>query len=827
MKISWKWLGEMVDLSGVETPQKLADLLTHRGLEVEEVRPLAQGLEKVITAQIVVRNKHPDSDRLSLCKVTIGKGDPLEIVCGAQNMKSGDKVALAMVGAQLPNGMAIAQSKIRGVVSNGMLCSEEELKFKEKSDGILILPESTPLGRPLAEALGLDDVIFTLKLTANRADCLSHLGVAREVAAALHSKLKYKMPELKLLELPAAPIAVKLEAGESSPQFYGIAIDGVKIGPSPSWMVRRLEGLGQRSINNVVDATNLVMLELGQPMHAYDADKIEGKLLKVRPAQKGEKIPLLDGQTAEMQGFELVISDGKKGVGLAGVMGGGNSEVSDATKKLFLEAAEFAPGLVRRASTKHQRKTEAAHRFERGVDPTMVRVAIVRLAQVILKTAGGKATGCSSAALASRDPSKKSAPRLILVEPDYFARFLGFTVPEKELEKVFVSLECGVQKGSGAWKISPPPYRLDLNIKEDLAEEVARTVGYDKIPSTIPVLTSAPTIGSSDPFRQRYDLNLKAKRLLAEEGLYETVNYGFTSMARLKEFGLSSSVKVVNPLSEEFEYMVPSLLPGLISQAQENARHHFGSEPLSIRLFEMGPTFTSAQAVVAQGEMQTTVEEKWKLGLVLSGPGFKSALKNDLKDVDFSDLRSVVDGFLTRLGAKGVRYMPLSDRTAESVRGWVHPGKSVEILAGQGSAGFLGLLHPARARALKLRAPLWIAELDWEAIAALSRPPHEPTHFKPWPEFPPMERDFALVVKEEVTADRIVQIALKTGRPLAKVARIFDVYKGSQVQQGMTSIAVRVIFYAEGRSLQESETEAVSAQIVQAWQKELGAELRG
>ena len=356
MRISWNWLSEMVDLSKVGGPQGLADLLTSRGLEVEAVERQDQGLEKVITAHVVEREQHPQSDRLSLCKVSTGSGEPLQIVCGAANARAGIKVALAQIGAELPNGMKIGLGKIRGVESHGMLCSLEELKLAEKSEGIIELPVDTKPGLPLAEILGRNDTILTLKLTANRGDCMSHYGLAREVAAALG--VKARLPEaIGVGNVGPLPISIHLDAGESAPQFFGVTIDGVKIGPSPAWVVKRLEALGSRSINNVVDATNLVMLELGHPMHAYDADRIEGKEIRVRMARKGEMLPLLDGQTIELAGTELVIADGVRAVGLAGVMGGGNSEVRDQTTRLFLECAEFAPGLVRKAASKHVRRT--------------------------------------------------------------------------------------------------------------------------------------------------------------------------------------------------------------------------------------------------------------------------------------------------------------------------------------------------------------------------------------------------------------------------------------------------------------------------------------
>lgn len=830
MRVSWNWLSEMVDLSGVGGSAGLAELLTRRGLEVEAIERMDEGFEKVVTAQILERNPHPQADRLSLCKViTQEGGEPLEIVCGAQNMQAGDKVALAQIGAHLPNGVKIAQGKIRGVVSNGMLCSEEELKLKDSSEGILILPPDTALGRPLAEILGRDDTVLVLKLTANRGDCMSHWGIAREVAAALGQTAK--RPESIQLPEGGSPISLFLEAGEGAPQFFGCYVEGVKIGPSPEWVVKRLETLGSRSINNVVDATNLLMLELGQPVHAYDADRIEGGKLGVLIGKQGYPLPLLDGETVTLAGTELVIADGVKTVGLAGVMGGGNSEVQASTTRVFLECAEFDPVMVRRAASRHLRRTEAAQRFEKGIDLAGLPFAIGRLAALVTQLAGGKAVGSTRIQLPSRSQWK---PRQVQVSVDYFRNFLGMEVSAEQAEKILLSLGCQIAKQDQEWTVTIPSWRHDLSIQQDLAEEIARSIGYDAIHETIPPLTSSPQSISSDRTSEAaLEMMYRAKESLVQAGLNETINFSFSSKAWLDQFGLSSSARVMNPLSEDLEFLVPSLLPGLIRNALENWNHHFGSEPLAIRLFELRPTFHfpggPEAPVRAQGEMETGMAEKWKLSFVVSGPRYVSGLRLERGEVDFYDIKGMFESLLEVLGTKGVRLRALSASTnaSDPVRNLFHPGKSVEILAGNQVAGFFGLLHPGKEKDLKVRAPLWIGEIDWGMISKLSRPAFQNRAFKAWPEFPSIERDFALLVKRDVTADKITQVALKAGKPLAKVAKVFDVYQGSQVAEGMTSTAVRVIFYDESRSLQESEAEAASAQILSAWKKELGAELRG
>ncbi len=820
MKISWNWLSEMVDLSGVGGPQGLAALLTSRGLEVEAVDRQDQGFEKVVAVEIVSREKHPQADRLSICMVNLGSGEPLQIVCGAQNMKAGDKVPLAQVGAELPNGMKIKKGEIRSVVSNGMLCSEQELGLSKESEGLLILPPSTPIGKPMAEVLGRNDTILTFKLTANRGDCMSHFGMAREVAAALGKNVKRpEAPSLPSAMDGKSPISIHLEAGDAGPQFFGTFIEGVKVGPSPEWLVKRLEAVGSRSINNIVDATNLVLLELGQPVHAYDADLLEGGKIRVRMAEAGEVLPLLDATSVQLLGTELVIADAKRAVALAGVMGGGNSEVREKTHRVYLEVAEFSPKLVRQAASKHQKRTDAAQRFERGIDPEGLGHAMARLTDLVIKLAGGKIVGADKVQLA-----KCQRPQ-IEVAPSYFENFLGMSVTPEQAEKILTGLGCKVEK-KGAWLVTSPSWRRDLVIREDLAEEVARSIGYDAIRETIPPLSTAPASQAQRPEAARLRQMNQTKDLMRDLGLLETVNFAFTSKSWLSKFGMASSASLLNPLSEELEALVPSLLPGLVQNALGNWSRHFGSEALPIRLFELRPVFSAGPDIRAQGEMETGVKESWRLSAVLSGPRVASGMRNELGEMDFADVKAIFERLLEGMGTRGLRLSPMS-ASRSGGNPMFHPGRSVEVLAGKGDVvGAFGLMHPGLSRDHKCRAPLWLFELDWEQLYKFSRKPGENPVFKPWSEFPSMERDFALLVPKNVVADKITQVAVKAGKPLAKVAKVFDVYTGSQVAEGMTSVAVRVTFSEESRSLQESEAEAASAQILAAWKQELGIELR-
>ncbi len=824
MKVSYRWLKELVDFK--LSPQELADLLTARGLEVEELESQSKGLEKVISAHILEKGKHPDSDRLSLCKVDTGSG-VIEIVCGATNHKTGDKVAAAMVGAELPNGMKIGKGKIRGVESNGMLCSESELGMSKESAGIIILPPSTPIGKPIAEILGRDDSVLTLKVYANQGHYLSHYGVAREIAAALG--LKVKRAEPAKLDWKGSPISVSLEAGDKSPQFYGAQIDGIKIGPSPAWLVKKLESVGSRSINNVVDATNLVLLELGHPVHAYDSEKISGKKIGVRLSKKDEKLPLLDSTEITLTGGELVIFDGSgKAIGLAGVMGGGNSEVSETTKSVFLECAEFDAVTVRKAKTRFNKMTEAATRFERGVDPMNLPFVMARLASLIIEVAGGKVVGSVKA-----EVSAPKARPSITMPVDYVRNFIGIDVKDSDVESCLKALECSVEKSGGNFKVTPPSYRLDLNLREDLSEEVARSVGYDKIPSTIPKLSSQPVAKAYDAQGAEQILLERAKDGFVRQGLCESLNYGFTSAKALGEFGLKGELRVQNPMSEECEWMVPSLIPGLVGNALHNYRHHFGSESPVVRLFEIRPTF--ARAAGSTGEVpsaptpfETGIVENWKVAFVLSGPRYAAALRAEGGDVDFFDGKAVLESFLDQMGAKGIRFIPLhaSRNLAHPGAKLLHTGQAIEILSGNQTLGHFGLLHPGIAKKLKVKGELFVCELDWGILTKMCRPASQSRAYKAWGEFPSIERDFAILVDEKITAEQITAVLMKAGKPLVKSAKIFDVYRGAQVAAGKVSIAARVILGDDTRSLTEAEAEGVSTSIITALKKDLSAELR-
>ncbi len=901
--------------------EKITALLTQGGIEVESFRVLSEGLEQVVVAEIQEKKPHPQADRLSLC--TVQADQSYQIVCGAQNMKVGDRVALAKIGAKLPNGLAIQQSTIRGMVSQGMLCSLQELGLTDQvlqqlqqpalesggapaanpGPGILLLPPQTPLALPLAVVLELEEVVFEVKPTPNRGDCLSHLGIARELAAMLRG-VSLKTP------FPDAPSARETEDfswetqteevtgeanGESSGeatrsvlQFFALAMEAVRVGPSPAWLVRDLERVGVKSINNVVDATQWLMRDTGQPTHAYDLAKIQGKV-QVRLASLGEQVSLLEGTECKCRGGELLVVDQTQVLSLAGVMGGVTSAVSEQTQTLWLECAQFLPQAVRRSSRSVGVKTEASLRFERGVDPAGVLPSLERLVHLLIALTGGRVVG----------PLKRwvapcAAPQVAIeCEVEFFQRFLGFasnrddSAPsgasqqqqqqeeeEEEAATASVSLSvsdcreilqrqgCEVGEvgevsvraattiGSAArvWRVLPPSHRADLRLAVDLAEEVIRAVGYERLPATLPGWQTPHSVlqgGCSGEVA----LERLAKESLVKSGFYETVHLPFLSSADLKKFQIPAEVRIQNPLSEEQEWMAPSLLPGLLHTAMHHVRHHFGSEPLGIRLFELRPTFSLAKTVAsAQKELEkagdapdlrraeTGIAQRQRLAFVLAGPQFAQGLRIQRGESRFEDLRVVVETLFQDLRVKGAVKMEWSGgQSSEQVsrhlgqhlgQQFCHPGQLASFSLGSTTLGFLGLIHPLLAFKLKLKIPLFLGELDWDGLAGFAQKALKPRIFQPWSEFPSMERDFALLVPVHLPAEKLCQLALKVGKPLVKSAQIFDIYQGSQIAEGQKSLALRLQFAAPSRSLLEAEVSQLSEQIVKRWRQECGAELR-
>lgn len=821
MKASLSWLKEYVNVTADDA--EIARKLTFAGLEIEGVNRQSKGFEKVVVGQILERKQHPNADRLSLCKVTVGTAakpgeDPYEIVCGAQNIKAGDRIPVAMVGAIIPNGLEIKPAKIRGVASSGMLCSADELLLQkpasQKEDGIYILPNDAPIGKNFAAYLGLDDTLLEVNVTPNRGDALSHIGVARDVAALFGKELRW--PELEVKQKEEKSIKVENQVGEACPVYWGAAIEGVKIGPSPDWLRQRLEAVGLRSINNVVDATAFVMLEMGQPLHAFDQGKLPGgKTIGVRFAKAGEDFTTLTQKQLKLQADDLVITSGGTAVALAGVMGGGNSEVDDSTKNIFLESAVFAPAYVRRTSRRNQLITDASYRFERGVDVTKTEWALLRAASLITKLAGGKFLG-SQCSLETKKTVAAERPRIRLRTTDVL-KLLGKAPDASTQAQILQSLGFGVEPAAGeagVFNVVVPPWRTDVTRTVDLVEETIRIWGFEQLESRLPLGAVAADEGQ----RNRYFQVRRTRRHLCSLGFSEALNLGFTSRDALEKVHsaqeLEKTVSIMNPLSADFTMLKPSLAVGLL----QNVAHNQAHRRMDVRLFEVRRVFRTEDAG-NDPKLKTGVQETLRLGLVATGAEIDQYWQGTAPAVDFYSLKGVLESLLEMLGKGGVAFRASSEGPS-----YLHPGQSAVLAQGKRVLGYVGRLHPRVEKTWGFAEPVYLAEVDLENILSEQQLRHR---FKPYSKFPEVERDFSALVADSVTADAIRDLVAKTAKPLLKEVRFFDVYKGSRVPAGHVSYAFRIRLGSSERTLTDEEINQVQANVMQALEKDFGAKFAG
>jgi phenylalanyl-tRNA synthetase beta chain len=799
MRISLKWLSEYVDLPA---PEELARRLTAVGLEVEAVERTGAGLAGVVAARILASERHPNAEKLSVTRVDRGDGAPLQVVCGAKNYAVGDVVPLATVGAALPGGARIDKAKLRGVESFGMLCSARELGLADDASGLLILPPDVKPGTPIAEALGLEDVLFEVNVTPNRPDALSHLGIAREVAALLGAPLKRPGAAPAEAGPPAAELVkVRIEAPEKCPRYAARVIEGVTIGPSPAWLARRLESCGVRSISNVVDATNLVLLELGHPLHAFDLAKVAGAEIVVRTARPGETMTTLDGKARTLDPDDLVIADRDRASALAGVMGGGDSEISDGTTRVLLESAWFQPSTVRRTAKRHGLHTEASHRFERGTDPGAVLAAVDRCAALIAELAGG--TVRPGVVDVHPRPQPDRQVRLRWSRP---GQLLGLEVPKAEVRRILGGLGFAevTADGEGAtWRV--PSWRVDVSIEEDLVEELTRTLGFDVIPETLPRLAL-----DSPGLPPRLEAEARARAALEAGGFREVVSFSFVAPQDLEAFQPGvKPVALQNPISADLAVMRTSVVPSLLRVAAHNRRQGLDSA----RLYEVASTF----APRATADRDPPALERPVLALVLAGRRSPLSWAAPGDPADFYDLEAAVEGLLRALGVAGA-FEP-AGRTV----GWLHPRSAALVRAPGGALlGALGELHPRVAAAFELPRGVLAAELDLAALLGAAR---LVPAYRPIPRLPAVLRDLAVVVAEGVAAARVS--ALVREEPLVEEVTLFDVYRGAPLPAGKKNLALAIRYRAADRTLTDAEADAAHARIVARLAGEVGAELRG
>ena len=796
MRISYSWLKEHLPLD--LAVRDLAAHLPQLGFEVASVETRGPGFSGVVVGHVLSKEKHPNADRLSLCVVEAGS-EKVSVVCGAPNVAAGQKVPLARVGAVLPGGFKIERSKIRGVESQGMICSKRELGLGEEADGIWVLDPAAEAGADFAARLGETDSVLDVEITPNRADCLSHLGLARELSAYFRLPLKPRpAPALPAGSLPC--LDVKVEAPAACPRYVGRSFEGLCVGASPGWLAAKLESVGLRPINAVVDITNYLLMDVGQPMHAFDADKLEGGIV-VRFAKPGEKIKALDEKDYALTERCLVIADAKKPVAIAGVMGGFGTGVTEKTKRVFLESAYFDPPAVRRASQALRLKSDSSHRFERGTDPEAAWTASLRASELILKLCGRGVR--LSEPLDRRAGDRK--PASIVVTSGRINDILGSSFDAGAVESVLKSISAGFEKQGEAVTFTAPSYRHDLATVWDLAEEVARLAGYDNIPYRTPTMALRPS--RSLPAQAIAD---RARDRLAALGLCEAYNYDFVSdklaaQARIKV----PLLRIKNPLSEDYANLRPSLLPGLLNNARTNLNN--GSE--SVRLFELGKSYVPAGAGVA--------ETAQAAGLLL-GPAARHWASPRGRRLGFYDAKGVVEDLLA--GVPGWEWEPFAAASAGASAPLFHPRASLRLRHPKGALGTVGLLHPAIARAWALeREEAALFELD---LDLLTQTEGARARFAAYSVFPGASRDLSFLVDASVRCADVAAAARGAGAAGLRDVELVDKFTGQGVPPGQQSLTVRLHFGLADRTLKDAETAAAVERVLAELKSRYGAVLR-
>lgn len=800
MKVSLNWLRDYIEIKmGVKD---LVNLLTMAGLEVEEAITTGEGFEKVVVAEIQRIRKHPNADKLSLVEARTDR-EEFSIVCGAKNIREGQKVPLALVGAKLPNGVEIRRSKIRGEPSDGMLCSEIELGLGQDATGIMILPVSLSLGADLGEALGLRDTVLDISITPNRPDCLCVLGVVREIAALTDQTVKY--PVLSLPdkgEEVHQKTSVTILDPDLCPRYVARMIEGVQIGPSPFWMKNRLEKVGIRSISNVVDVTNYVMLEYGQPLHAFDFELLEEGRIVVRRAREGEEFMTLDGVKRVLDQEMLVICDGVKPVAIAGVMGGLNSEIKENTRVVLLESAYFDPAGNRRAATQLSLETEAAYRFGRGIDYGGCLKAANRAAQLIQELAGGNVV--EGVVDVYPAPIK---PRPIRLSVKKIRHVLGVEIPAKKAEAYLKGLELDVQgEDEDVLIVTPPSFRGDLQREIDLIEEVARMDGYERIPTTLP--KGPPSLQERS---KSFLLERTAVDLLIHHGYHEVVTYSFTSPATWDLLGLlpkdprRKHLQILNPLTEDFSVLRTSLIPGLL----ETARYNLSRKNPNLKFFELKKVF------LAQEGEKLPKEVKYLAGLALGvdrDPHWAIAPR----PIDFYDIKGCVEGLAEVLQIKGMKLKRGADIP------YLHPGKAASMVVEKEVLGVLGEVHPQVLGCYEIRGRAYLFEIDFGQMVKWAGGARR---FRPLPKFPAVYRDLSMVVDDALEAEKVSEAVWSLQQPFIDEVNLFDVYRGTPIPKGKKGISYRIRYQASDRTLTDEEVnryhEKVIFQLMEIFQAEL------
>ena len=793
MLIPESWLRTLANPS--MTTAELAHLLTMSGLEVESCTPVAPPFTGIVVGEVLTVAKHPNADKLSLCSVNVGQGEPLQIVCGAPNVRAGMKVPLAMIGASLP-GLEIKAAKMRGVESQGMLCSARELGMSEDHSGLLELDAAAVVGGNVRDLLQLDDHVFEIKLTPNKADCLSVLGVAREVAALTRAKLL--PPDVKPVAAKSdAKVAFGITDADGCGRFTGRAIRSVNAkAPTPDWMKQRLERAGQRSISALVDVTNYVMLELGRPLHVYDQDKLTGAI-DVRWGRAGEKLKLLNDQTVDVDASVLCIADGSGPIGLAGIMGGDSTKAELETTNIFLESAFFFPAAIAGRSRRYNFSSDASHRFERGVDFDNNIAGIERATQLVLEICGGEPG--PTVDLVSRLPERKPVAMRI----ERARKIIGVPVSADEMADIFTRLSLPFTRSDDAFTVTPPSYRFDIEIEEDLIEEIARVYGFERIPANPP---SAPAAMRTEPEGRRSLHALRA--LLAGRDYQEVVNFSFVDAGWEADLaGNPDPIKLLNPIASHQSVMRSTLLGGLIETIRYNAARKLSR----IRVFEVGRAFLR-DASVKEGDLAVAgLHQPMRIAAAAFGPADEEQWGIPVRGVDFFDLKADVEAMV----------WPRTARFESATHPALHPGRSARVWVDGEALGWIGELHPRWQARFELPQPVVVFELDATLLQAVPVPhPGQPSRF------PSVVRDLAVLVDAERPVQALLD-ALSAEKPaIVRSVRLFDLYHGKNLPAGRKSLAFRIVMQDTEKTLTDAEADSAIAQMIELLGQRFGATLR-
>ena len=797
MNVSVKWLKEYVDFE--LSPEALAERLLMLGMEIESIKQLGEGLDRVVVGRINTVEKHPKADKLVLCNVDVGADTDAQIVCGAPNAREGLIAPVALIGAQLPNGLTIKRANIRGEESQGMLCSEMELAISDEASGLMELPDDIQIGAPLVKALRLDDVVLELEITPNRPDCLSMIGVAREVSVITESPLK--LPEVNVQQGTADIqnlTSVTIDAPDLCPRYAARVIRGVKIAPSPAWLQHRLEAIGVGTINNIVDITNYVLMEYGHPLHAFDYHRLAENRIVVRRAEPGETLKTIDAEERELTPDMLVIADAENPVALAGVMGGFDSEITDQTADVLLESAYFDPPSIRKTSKALGMHTEASHRFERGADPEGVIPAINRAAQLIVEIAGGEIC----AGIVDVYPGKREAINIKL-RPERANFVLGTEIEEDQMRGILTRLGFVV---SDAFEVTVPTFRPDVSQEIDLVEEIARVYGFDNIPTTLP--RGDIPIPKTD---SKENLRGEVKTYLLQCGMMEAMNYAFYHPDVFDRIRLAptdplrQAVQIANPLSEDQSIMRTTLLPSLLANAQRNRNHQIND----VQFFECSKVF------IPNGKGEYPNEPERVAGIIVGNLG-AGVYSDPFRPADFFDVKGVVEGILDRCG--------ISDYTiVHTDHPAFHPGRRAEIRVEDKTLCVFGEAHPEALENYDLPHKAYLFELDFERLIDAVEPMKQ---FETIPIYPSVNRDLAIVLDADTPASRPTEIIKSAGGELVSSLHLFDVYTGEQVPEGKKSLAFAIEYRSTTETLRDETVDRVHGGILERLEQELGATLR-